>query len=213
MKSSISRLTRSFRHSLVRIIAPTLYRNYKISSPMPRGMVQEVKKMFADKPLTGVEIGVFSGEHAQSILKNLNIKKLYLVDPYLSYTHGVEKGYSSKQMNKAFREAITRLKPYQNKVEWIQKTSKDAVTEVPENIDFVYIDGNHTYEFVREDIHLYFPKIKNGGVLGGHDFDMPWIGLAKAVIEFAAEEGLEVYGRRPSDWFVIKGSQKNDSST
>ena len=47
--------------------------------------------------------------------------------------------------------------------------SEDAVDDIPEKLDFVYIDGNHAYEYVKKDIGLYYPKLKKGGVIGGHD--------------------------------------------
>ena len=45
-------------------------------------------------------------------------------------------------------------------------------TEVilPEKLDFVYIDANHNYECVKEDIEHWYPKVKVGGIIAGHDF-------------------------------------------
>ena len=41
----------------------------------------------------------------------------------------------------------------------------------PESVDFVYIDANHSYTYVRDDIQTWLPKVKKGGIIGGHDYD------------------------------------------
>ena len=44
-----------------------------------------------------------------------------------------------------------------------------------ESLDFVYIDANHAYDFVKQDMTLWYPKVKKGGYLGGHDYiDLDW---------------------------------------
>jgi hypothetical protein len=57
---------------------------------------------------------------------------------------------------------IAKEKPskFKDKVQFILKKSSEAVNNLPDNLDFVYIDGNHTYEFVKKDIDLYYPKIR-----------------------------------------------------
>jgi predicted O-methyltransferase YrrM len=42
-----------------------------------------------------------------------------------------------------------------------------------QSIDFIYIDGNHQYSSVKEDILAWLPKIKNGGIISGHDYSWP----------------------------------------
>ena len=49
--------------------------------------------------------------------------------------------------------------------------------------DFIYIDANHTYEDVKRDLELYLPKLKKGGLIGGHDYYVDWEGVVKAVNE------------------------------
>ena len=84
---------------------------------------------------------------------------------------------------------------------------------IPDNLDFVYIDGNHQYEFVAKDIKTYYPKLKKGGVLGGHDmyngFCSEHNGVVQAVAEFAIKNNLQLCVELP-DWWVIKGRTFND---
>ena len=49
--------------------------------------------------------------------------------------------------------------------------------------DFVYIDADHTYESVKKDLELYLPKVKNGGIIGGHDYTDNWGEVSQAVDE------------------------------
>ena len=177
MKKQISKATLGFRHLIIKVISPTVYKHIKTCDPLPRGVVQVIKKKFSNKPLMGVEIGVAEGIHAESILKTLNIQKLYLIDPYKSFLH-----YSTKQVMQLFLNATRRLNPYRNKIVWIKKRSEEAVDDVPNGLDFVYIDGNHDFEYVKKDIELYYPKIRDEGVLGGHDFSMDLEGWSKQLL-------------------------------
>ena len=61
------------------------------------------------------------------------------------------------------------------------------------SLDFVFIDGNHSYEFVREDIASWFPIIKRNGLFSGHDYgNEEFPGVKRAVDEFARSKGLRV---------------------
>ena len=126
------------------------------------------------KNLIGAEIGVYKGEHAVSLLEHLNIQQLYLIDPYemyQTYKEGhVHYGVDQDPLSLAKQEALQRLAPHVDKLSWIFKHSTDAVQEMPDELDFVYLDGNHAEECVRKEILSFFPKIRKGGILGGHDF-------------------------------------------
>ncbi len=57
-----------------------------------------------------------------------------------------------------------------------------------ESIDFIFIDANHTYEFVSKDIAAFLPKMKKGGVVAGHDYNLSHPGVMQAVNEAFVEE-------------------------
>lgn len=62
--------------------------------------------------------------------------------------------------------------------------SVQAAARFPDrHFDFVFIDGAHDYASVRADILAWWPKVKLGGILAGHDLDGLWPGLAQAVAE------------------------------
>jgi len=161
------------------------------------------KKELRDKELVGVEIGVLDGENALSMLENLNIEKLYLIDPYCEYD-----GYRSSLVKKALINARKLLYPYNDKVEFIKDLSENVVDKIPDNLDFVYIDGNHSYEYVKKDIELYFPKVRDGGIIGGDDFGLHEPGVCEAVSEFIRKNNIDNVPRRCKslfeDWWIHK---------
>jgi len=194
--------------------------NLRFSWEYPRGSIQAVKKHFGDKKLIGAEVGCWKGVNALSILKTLNLKKLYLIDPYKPYKDydrslqvhkrfdslGIGKGFydsnPQKVMNEAKRQCQENVKGF-DCVEFMEKTSFEAVEYLPE-LDFVYIDGNHEYEYIKKDIELYWNKIKKGGILSGHDIDsLEFPGIRKAVIEFVVYNNLDLY-INVNDWWIIK---------
>lgn len=201
MKVWVAKKTLKFRHSIVKLIAPTLYGNLKIKALcFPRSMIRFLHRKFSSKSLSGVEIGVSIGQNAESILETLNIHKLFLVDPYIPFTQGGTARTVYASYHAVAKERLVRFK---DKTVFIQKTSIDAVDDIPNDLDFVYIDGNHDYSFIKDDIKHYYPKVRIGGVIGGHDFDRYWLGVKKAVAEFVHANDLTLH-TEISDWWVIK---------
>jgi len=125
------------------------------------------------KDLIGVEIGTDTGENALNMLENLDIKKLYLVDPYTIYDGivGIGCNNNEEQCKQCEEEASKKLEKYEDKIVWVKETSENAINKIPDEIDFVYVDGNHRYEYAKKDIELYYPKVKEGGLISFHDFD------------------------------------------
>jgi hypothetical protein len=146
--------------------------------------------LFKNKKLIGLEIGVEYGLNAKTMLTLLPIEKLYMVDPYIN----------NDQM---YRETRKYLAKYDDKTIFIRKTSENAANEIPDKLDFVYLDGAHTYEAVKKDIELIYNKIKKGGILGGHDFWANEIGVCKAVLEFVEYNNLTINGKL-TDWWIVK---------
>jgi len=166
--------------------------------------------------LVGAEIGVYRGFNAFEMLHNMNIKTLYLVDPYKGYMgkDGIEypDGVSDVQgdktkiptMKTAKKEAHKLIDRENKKVVWIEKDSVEALKEIPNNLDFVYIDANHNYEYIKADIENYYKKVRKGGVLGGHDYnDDRHPGVRKAVNEFLIKTGYKLV-QQLQDWAIIK---------
>ncbi len=159
------------------------------------------------KDLVGAEIGVLNGENAFSILTTLNMKRIYLIDLYMVHDEYLE--IKAPVFSTIRARSLKLLKAYTDKIIWIVKKSADAVDDVSDALDFIYIDGNHSYKNCLQDLRNYWPKIKKGGVIGGHDYyNMNKAReVKKAVDQFAEENKLKVYsavGNGLCDWWIIK---------
>ena len=163
-----------------------------------------------DSRLTGVEIGIDRGDNALYILATLNMRKLFLVDPYLAYEGYQDNGWEGKiqgDYDRLLRIATAKLAPYKSRVEFIKHKSDAAVAFIPDGLDIVYIDGNHDYEFVKRDCELYFAKLRAGGVLGGDNYERLFPGVLRAVTELANKYNLTIHGAKwdqSYEWWVVK---------
>ncbi|HTW54042.1 MAG TPA: class I SAM-dependent methyltransferase [Stellaceae bacterium] len=118
---------------------------------------------------TFVEIGTFTGEFADHICRFTQFGKLFCVDPYTQYEK-YEDGINSMDMDHLFLEAKNKVARYGEKVEFLRQFSVDAAKKFSDNsLDFVYIDGNHQYDFVYQDLEAWYPKVRQGGLLCGDD--------------------------------------------
>ena len=133
-----------------------------------RPMFEEAKKLFGDKPVTGVEVGTSGGENMAEVLKEWkSIEKLYCIDYYPTYIDFRNSEDQELLRSMAIQKIITHVKSH-----LVIDKSVDAAKKFADGtFDFVYIDANHAYDFVRADVLAWMPKIKNGGIIGGHDYD------------------------------------------
>lgn len=125
----------------------------------------------------GVEIGVNNGRFAQKMCEIIPGLKYYGVDPYNRYDDF--QLASTHQLQKSYQKTLDKLAPYDAT---IIKTFSILAYDKFENrsVDFVYIDGNHDFNYVFSDILLWLPRIRKGGVISGHDY-LEAIGVKEAV--------------------------------
>lgn len=129
---------------------------------------------------------------------------MYLVDPYEKYGEYEGEKNNTARLDKAQAQAHVQLESYGG-VEHLRKRSTDAAELITESLDYVYIDGNHEYEFVKQDIAIYYDLLKPGGIIAGHDFNGYYPGVIRAVVEFAQETGIEMRTTKfGDDWYIIK---------
>jgi hypothetical protein len=116
-----------------------------------------------------VEIGTDRGDFADFILENSKNSILYCIDPYISFNE-YEDAINNVTGDQLYNSTYNKLKTkYQNRIIFIRKFSEQAVNDIPNDIDFLYIDGNHKYNYVYKDLELYFPKVKKNGIIVGDD--------------------------------------------
>lgn len=126
---------------------------------------------------TGLEIGVQSGGMSEYILERwTKCEKYYLVDPW-EHQECFQDGANvdNEEQNAVLQEAKDKLQRFEERgvtLEYIRDLSTNAHRQIPdESLDWIYIDGRHDYRGVQEDLKLYWPKLKKGGIFSGHDFE------------------------------------------
>jgi hypothetical protein len=165
---------------------------YWYTRPSTRFMI----RYFRGQSLIGAEVGVDYGLNARTMLRLLPLQRLYLIDPYSEVCDSV----SGEQR---FRAARRYLGKYHDVTMFIRKKSESAAGDLPNGLDFVYVDGCHEYDCVMKDLNIYYPKIRSGGVLAGHDFWASNLGVCQAVLEFCHTNALVLEGSL-TDWWVHK---------
>jgi hypothetical protein len=117
---------------------------------------------------TGAEIGVYRGIFTEKFCKTG--LKMYAIDPWIAYS-GTGRTFKRQAVQDAFYdETVTLLSKYNNCV-IIRKTSMGALELFDNNsLDFVYIDGNHDFRHIAEDLYEWEKKVRVGGVVSGHDY-------------------------------------------
>ena len=140
--------------------------------------------------MVGIEIGTCRGESAYLLLEKCpNLKKLYTIDPFTEFEdwNGT---VPADVLEKQKAIAIDNLKEWGGRIELVFLKSENAASQFEDNsMDFIYIDGDHSYDGVKKDLTLYYPKLKKGGYLCGHDFDT--LGsVKKAVMDYREENRI-----------------------
>ena len=149
----------------------------------------------------GVEIGVKRGYASKHILEHTSTQHLYMIDPWIwnFNEQNLYSGTKPKKKNKApdkeldnnpdqdYGYVVSQFSErFPQKYTIIRKNSEDAIGEIPDYLDFVFIDGDHSYEYVTKDLLSWVPKIRSGGLVIGHDWWIKFPGVEKAVIDFCS---------------------------
>lgn len=120
-------------------------------------------------PKVGAEIGVFYADNAIALLQVFPDLFLYLVDPYTAWD--VTDPMRHVPLSEVRREAVRRLSPFDSRIE---------LSEKPINapLDFIFIDGSHTFDAVTHDITFALANVRTGGLISGHDYSFPAVKAA-----------------------------------
>lgn len=184
------------------LLARTFYAQSGFLLPAP--CREDLPHIFGAMGLLGnaAEVGVLRGEFSKTILEAWPGAKLYLVDPwahqeaYVDINNGPDQNYHEQNL----AETLRNVQPWRARVQILRGMSVDAAGLLPDgHLDWAYLDADHSYSAVRADLRAWWPKIKEGGVLSGHDmvFDGVYpkageFGVMRAVLEHAAEVGRQV---------------------
>lgn len=139
---------------------------------IPGILRKNLYKLFAELGFkTGAEIGVFRGRNAREMFRQIPNLKLYGIEAFADQpTSTRHKTVPRYERNKNAMEG--RLKDRDFVL--IEKFSEEAVQHIPyASLDFVYIDGDHSYDYAMTDIILWARRVKPGGIVSGHDYILP----------------------------------------
>ena len=145
----------------------------------------ELAKLFARLGFTrGAEIGVCWGRYSEILCRtNPNLKLLAVDDWRRNRTHRSYAG--TKRRLAKLNVTIDR------------RSSMDAVVDVAdESLDFVFIDADHKYTSVCNDIQEWSKKVRIGGIVSGHDYYKTRgenLGVINAVNEHVAKHGYVLH--------------------
>lgn len=162
----------------------------------------------------GAEIGVADGNYAAIILSNPSVVKLFGVDLYKPH-EGYRDYTRGTTFNNMYKHSKEKLSHFGKRHKFIYQLSMDAVKTIADNsLDFVYIDANHDYKHVMEDITEWSKKVRSGGIIAGDDYDRRndhdmRYDVINAVNDYVTANhiiDLMIYteGDTPNNWMFIK---------
>ena len=165
------------------------------------------------KNSVGAEIGVHKGDFSARILDIVNPKKLYLIDPWLCFDEDTYdnswygKTTAQKELDNRY-ESVKNKFSTNNNVSILRKLSYNAANDIPDNsLDFVYIDGDHTFKGVCADFDAFYPKVKKGGYICGDDYtNKSWwgSGVIDAVEHNLNTKAIKLHSIIKSQYCCIK---------
>lgn len=157
--------------------------NTKILQMRHEGNTQGLLDLIEELPrnIIMAEIGCYAGESTEMFLKSTKVQQLYAIDPWRGCYNDAA-AYETPDFSLVELAFDERVKNYN--VIKLKMTMLEAFNMLPE-LDAVYIDGNHEYSYVLEDIKLSLQKVKKGGFICGHDYLLP--DVMQAVKELLTE--------------------------
>ncbi len=163
----------------------------------------------------GVEVGVYEGWFSDYLLTHWRGNQLISVDPWQAWGAEYTDDCNQRQqaMDQIYTSARQRLQRHGRRSDVWRLTGEAAAARFSdEALDFVYIDAQHHEAAVTADLHQWYPKVKAGGMLAGHDymdgaFSFGQFGVKSAVDKFVRHHQLGVHITRETDspsWFIFK---------
>lgn len=153
----------------------------------------------------GAEIGVYKGEFSEKFAKAG--LKLYAIDPWRIY-----KDFSNprgqERLDFQYEHTQRVLSPYPN-CKIIRKTSMEAVEDFEdESLDFVYIDGNHEFRYIAEDLAEWTKKVRKGGIVSGHDYFFVKTGTREQIwhVAYVLKAFIGAFGIK--NWFLLGAEEE-----
>lgn len=163
------------------------------------------------EPKSIVEIGCYRGDGAARLLAEFPNAEVYMVDPwravepdstYAKTGDGCAK-LTQDEQDANYKAAFEAVKFASERVSICKMDSARAAGVLDEErFSVVIIDGDHSYEAVKQDAEMWWELLENGGLLCLHDHGHRRFGVSKAAEEFAAAKGLTLNVEGSCAWLV-----------
>lgn len=168
-----------------------------------------IDRIAPERPTNGAEIGVWRAILSRELLEARPLLSLWLVDPYKTGVPGTDWAQSGSVMpafpqekyDEARKRALEVTLPWRERTTFIYEPSVLAARHVPDgSLDFAFIDGDHSYRGVCDDILAWLPKVRPGGWIGGHDWGKPQRGEVERAVRDTLP-GSDIVLDAESTWF------------
>ena len=151
----------------------------------------------------GAEIGVAEGRFSEAMHKAIPGLQLMSIDPWQAYGR-----ISQRICDERYNRAVQRLGGLDG-VTIIRKTSAEAARDVPDgSLDFIFIDGDHSFDAVMLDLLLWAPKVRRHGIVSGHDFyEFYGSGVVTAVEAYVRAHAIPewyITREKEASWLWVK---------
>lgn len=172
-----------------------------------RSLVKLVRSIVGD-PTSGCEVGVWRGHTSMGLLESFRNLHLYAVDPWELGEINPTMASKKSELQRAHEEFLQLTLPFNSRLTTLQMTSLIASSICSDSsLDFVFIDGVHTYDHVSQDVRFWQKKVKPGGLFCGHDYDgmgdrRGLFGVKRAVDEWATSNDLTIQVTGGNIWWV-----------
>ena len=165
-------------------------------------------RLQADRPIRGVEIGVLNGNTSHRILAARPLMTHIMIDPWevpaegssYAMSNDTNSQKSQDAHNGAYEKTMACTAFAGDRAVIIRDYAENVVDKYPDgSFDYIFIDGDHSYDGVKKDIAMWTCKVKKGGWIGGHDYDHPKLPGVKPAVDEAFPDGVELDDNRT--WF------------
>lgn len=156
------------------------------------GLIQLIFDIYKINPEAKhwVEIGTHIGESALIIASFDYVESLHCIDPQIDM----------------YRDILNKRLYHLQKIKMHSLVSSEGSKSFNnQSVNVVYVDGDHSYESVKQDIDLWYPKIKLGGFICGHDYsELFHPDVYQAVNEFIEQHKLNIKKYVDGSWMIRK---------
>jgi hypothetical protein len=122
---------------------------------------------------TLAEVGVWRGEFAETMLSRCpDIASYYMIDPWRHLDDWNKPANKPDELfEQYYAEVLARTEPWASKRVVLRGRTTEVADEIPDgSLDFAYLDGDHSLRGISIDLYRIWPKIRDGGWVGGDDF-------------------------------------------